>query len=448
MFGPDTPGVSQIPFLTRLVARYNPGTSQVWIGAPSGWAKSSSEVLITVTNDLPRRVQVYQDGSFIYKFPGDENSTAEVEWTDTAGTGHSEIVMVTNASEGLELFEGEAGLYPNRMIMKDEMLWVVNSGDDALTSYDLATETEQSSITTPLFSNPWEVDFIDGSSMGFLTTLFAGVYCFDSVTGLTSEVALNGFRDFASPNGVVTIRTGGTDESPSGTCWVANPNPVGYFPTTFGQGFISRIEFGETANVSSEINTLWLNPQHVITDGDLVYVSCSGTIDFMPPDYKAVALDRGGVHVIDPDTSQIIKSYDLGICGPGAMALSPDGRYLYIGSGVEGSIFRIDLEEEVVLNNASNPIVISDFPGTYIPFIEVSDNGLLACASFNTDTIRFMDSRTGELDPFPFFGEIELHPDELELLWGPQDAVFATRNGREGLILLTTVESAFHWIEF
>jgi DNA-binding beta-propeller fold protein YncE len=213
-----------------------------------------------------------------------------------------------------------------------------------------------------------------------------------------------------------------------------------------GHGWVSDISLGDAPSVMAEVNTRWLNPQNVISDGTFIYVSCSGTIDFLPPAYNAIALDTGGVQVISASTREIVASYELGKCGPGPMALSPDKRFLYVGSAVAGGLLRLDLEQRKVLNDASNPIVISDFPGTYVPFVEVTPEGLLICASFNTDTIRFVDSWTGEVDPFPFFGPIELHPDDPDLFYGIQDAAVCRRDGRKGLLILTTVDSAFHWL--
>jgi hypothetical protein len=57
-----------------------------------------------------------------------------------------------------------------------------------------------------------------------------------------------------------------------------------------------------------------------------------------------------------------------------------------------------------------------------------------------------MDSRTGELDPFPFFGPVKLHPDDPDAFYGPQDAVFGYGDKEYGLVLLTTVKSGFSWL--
>ena len=96
--------------------------------------------------------------------------------------------------------------------------------------------------------------------------------------------------------------------------------------------------------------------------------------------------------------------------------------------------------------SANNPIVVDDTPGTYISFLKISHSGLIACASFNTDTIRFLDSWSGALDPFPFFEPIRLHPENASAFYGPQDAVFTYRNSVYGLLVLTTVKSGFQWL--
>ncbi len=436
---PNQPGTASLSFVHKIIARLNQSTGVVWIGAPQNTTVPFSFVLITIPGQFPEKIQSNSDGSFLFKFAGDQNSTATVEWTDLSLAQHTADISVTDPLDGFDPNIGIAGKYPNRMTVTDSTVWVVNSGDEQLASYDLDSLQPGSFIVNAHSrTNIWDAAF-DSYTSGLMTTLFGGVFYFNAVSYPINSVKTDGFRDFASPNGVVIVDDIG---------WVVNSNPISWFPSEYGQGWISKIDLHPSLSVVDEINTDWFNPQYVISDGEYIYVSCSGTIDFVPPDYIATALDNGGVHVINPQTSQIIASYDLGRSGPGPMALSPDSRYLYIGSGVAGSVFRICLDNGTILNDLSDPIVISDMPGTFVPFLEVSESGLIACASFNTDTIQFIDSWTGEVNPFPFFDPIELHPDDPGAFYGPQDAAFVERNGEEGLLVLTTVESAFHWIGF
>ncbi len=434
--GPYSPGVSQLRFVSDLVARFSPDTGQVWIAAPPGWAAKETEVRVSVPGDLPRRILSLTDGSFLYRFAGTIETTATVTWIDPGSAKHEETLAVTAPEDTIDRDIASAGLYANRMTANEDVVWVVNSGDDELASYDIETlQPGGTAVSAPQYSNPWEAAFGEGST-GLLTTLFGGVFKFDTVTGNTTDVGAGGFRPFASPNGAIIVGDAG---------WVTNPNPVSYFPTEFGQGWVSRIDLSGDPHVEGENHTPWLNPQHVISDGTNIYVSCSGTIDFAPPDYLATALDAGGVLAINQDGG-MLNSYELGMCGPGPMALSPNGAFLYVGSGVSGSLFRIDLLAEEVLNDAANPIVLDNFPGTFISFIEVSPTGLMACGSFNTDTIHFVDSLTGEVDPFPFFEPVSIDGGNPDTYYGPQDAVFISRGGEKGLLILTTVISGFHWL--
>ncbi len=437
IYEPTSPGVSQVPFTTRLVARYIAAAGQVWIAAPVNWTRPYHEVTVLVPGDLPRRIEAQADGSFLYKFPGDENSTATVDWVDPDGNSHSQQVSVTKAPDALEIGVGEAGLYPNRLYVSENLVWVINSGTDEMNSYDLDTLEETSlSVITPEFSSPWEAAFApDGA--GIVTTLFGGVHTFEPLDYAPVLVSTDGFRDWVQPNGVTIL---------GDKAWVVDPNPLHYFPTILGTGWVSVIQPGDEPSVVNEIDCEWQNPQNVITDGTYIYVCCAGVIDFMPPDFFATPFTPGGVHVIDPATNEIVGSYELGIGGPSVMVLSPDNRYLYVGSNTSAWVYRIDLENSNIINDVTNPIILSDQEGTYVPFLEVSDAGLIAAAVFNTDVIYFIDSFTGEVDPFPVLEPIDMDPDSDELQYGPQDAVFTERNGEGGLLVLSSIASEFHWL--
>jgi hypothetical protein len=433
---PGASGVSQLSFATHPVARLNPGTGEVWLGAPPGTAIGASLVKLTLPGDVTVTLRALQDGSFIYRFEGDGSSVVLVEWVDPANVRHSSDIQVTEPSYGLKIFQGQAGLYPNRISVTGETAWVVSSGTNTLNSYSLDTlEPVDLTVDLPEYSNPWEA-FFTSPTTGIVTTLFGGVFTFDASSDEITKVATAQFRDFASPNGVVVA---------AGRAWITNPNPISYFPSVLSPGWISIADMAGQPTVTGEINTRWLNPQFVISDGFYVYVSCSGTVDFLLPDYIATAMDEGGIQVIDAQTGVIKASYPLGHAAPGPMGLSPDGRYLYAGSGVAGWLYRIDLEEKRVLNDADNPIVISDSPQTFISFVKVNPDGLLACGSFSDDMIRFVDSRTGEVDPFPFFQPVTLPHSDSEIS-GVQDAAYCVRDGQQGLLVITTVKSFFHWL--
>jgi sugar lactone lactonase YvrE len=420
-----------------MLVRLDSESGIVWFGAPSGTLKPGSAVVIAFPGQQEIHLASNGDGSFLYRFAGDENSMFKVSWYEFSGTQHEYWIQVTNPLDDLSTHVGVTGLYCNRLYAEGNYVWVVNSGDDELAPYDPnSLEKLDFPVLTPAQSNPWEAEFYSPSN-GLITTLFNGVFWFDTSIGSLDQIDTSGHRDFASPNGVTITGSDG---------WVTNTNPLGYFPTTHGPGWISDIDLG-SRKVIWELDTPWLNPQYIINDGNYIYISCTGTVDFTPPDYLATAMTDGGVMVLDPGSHEVVKSFDLGLCAPGVMALSPDNKYLYIGSGVAAWIFRIDLVNGKILNGLSNPIVVSDYPGSYIPFLTVNENGLIATASFNDDVIRFIDSYTGQLDPYPFFEPVNLHTNDPDAFWGPQDAVFTERGVQSGLLFITTIDSAFHWLE-
>lgn len=461
---PDQQTLSQLRLLTGITARYYEEVGEVWVGAPPGTSLPLSEARFLVPGELTRRVQTFSDGSFLFRyrgnptmssnyegqrigescardanksFVGNPASSLKVEWTDQSRSIKRKTVYVTDIAMGLKVNEAPAGKYPNRILKNDNTIWVVNSGDDELASYDLVSLSKKGQkVKLPSWSNPWEAAFAD-SRTGVITTLFDGVYKFNLSDGTIKKVEIGTFREFASPNGCVIFND---------NAWVTNTNPVSYFPTKHLPGWISEISLSGEPTVKSEINSRKLNPQFLLTDGQYIYLSCSGTIDFAPPNYVPEAKDAGCVQVINPHVRQTLDTYDLGRGGPGPMALSPDRRFLYCGSSIAGWLFRIDLEKKKVLNDASNPIVVSDSPVTFISFIKSTPEGLLICGSFNDDRIHFVDSWTGQVDPKPFFPAVDLDPNSSETFYGIQDAVLCERNGQRGVLILTTVESGFSWL--
>jgi len=440
---PVTPGTNPplnqtSGWFTDVTVRFDTTAGEIWISTPRNFATPLSEATVTV-DEIRQTSLVDMNGSCRFVMPGSTDSIIIIDFLDNNGFRQMNELFITSPDDFLEPGIAPAGKYPNRMHISWSHLWVVNSGDDELTSYDPDTLLPDGSIVTlPLFSNPWDCAF-SGPSEGVATTLFNGVFVFDASDNTTTQVDTTGFRDFASPNGVAMC---------GGNAWVVNPNPVSYFPTEFGPGWISKIRTSGPAAVIDEIDSPWLNPQHVISRDDCIYVSCSGTVDFVPPDYFAVALDDGGVMEYNTITGEM-RTWNLGLTAPGPMVISPGGRFLYAGSGVAANIMRIDLATGAILNGGGNPIVISDTEGSYIPFMEINEEGLIATASFNDDLVRFVDSGTGDVDPFPFFEPIELNPDNDPMIYyGPQDAVFTGRNGEYGLLILSTIDSGFHWLPF
>ncbi|MFH1675850.1 MAG: hypothetical protein ABIC40_02410, partial [bacterium] len=319
---PNSPAVTQGNFTGKLVARYNEYSKKVVLGAPSNFSKPLSKIVISIPGEIPVTTHSLPDGSFILRFPGNADMSVGVEWIDSNDENHATTVTVSDPSDDLDVNIKPAGTYPNRMENVGGTIWVVNSGDSEIRPYDannlLPTGTW---IKAPKYSNPWEAAF--NNSEGIFTTLFDGAYYFNLLTGDITPIMSTGFRHFASPNGCAIDND---------RAWVVNPNPISYFPSEFSQGWVSSIVIGPIPRVNAEIDTKWLNPQFIIYKNGLLYVSCTGTVDFVAPDYHAVALTNGGIHVIDPGTLKIVESYELGLGAPGPMGFSPDERYLYAAS--------------------------------------------------------------------------------------------------------------------
>jgi YVTN family beta-propeller protein len=257
------------------------------------------------------------------------------------GAGDSRITRVDldegQVSGGL----GPIGEIPNR-IEKDpdgSLAFIVNSGSDDVTVFDLESETVVATIELPPGTNPWTIEI--AGSRAFVTGL---------LTDRVHEIDLATFTLGASaPTGI----------APEGMCiasgklYVAN---TGFDFQTFqyGAGSVSVFDVGDLSLLAKV--PVGTNPQECFASSSgAIHVVCTG-------DFSSTT---GSVHVIDPASDSPADTLEIAAF-PGGAALGPASlAYLNVTTLAFGSeIWSYDTSTLALVHDGSNALLPSlDFYG-------------------------------------------------------------------------------------
>jgi streptogramin lyase len=257
---------------------------------------------------------------------------------------------------------------------------VVNSGtfgdatDASIQVIDLETASLPRKIPLPDGDSPWAIAFVSDEK-AYITNFYA-----DSVTivdpsqgGPSAIVGSIALPEGSAPAGIVVHE---------GRAYTAN---TGLDPATFfySPASVSVIDTstdtlvdvdGDPSNGSdTPVLVSGLNPQDLAVDaqGNL-WVVCTG-------DWGAVL---GVVDVVDPATLSETDSFATG-GSPGSIAIG--GGVALVGEGASASLFVIDTVEKKVLQDSSNPVVLSTTPWSFVPAVVFDRSGAVAFAAAFTD---------------------------------------------------------------
>jgi DNA-binding beta-propeller fold protein YncE len=135
------------------------------------------------------------------------------------------------------------------------------------------------------------------------------------------------------------------------------------------------------------------------------------------PDNNLYVADRAAdcVRIYEAHTGHFLRNLVSGsgqVDRPIHLLLSPDGRYLFIGSGGADSILRHDLRQ-----NSTKVFVASKSGGLNGPAgMAFGDDGSLYVASRNTNEILRYDARDGRPSSKPFIKDLPDNPEFLMLV--------------------------------
>lgn len=279
------------------------------------------------------------------------------------------------------------GLASNALHHKDGLLYVVESRDNTISTWDI--ELEQYSPFADLGNDQNPYDLFVGSGVVWVTN-----YIGQSVSRLTEagkNVEELGGPNFKNPSGVAEF---------AGHLWVTNVN---YISPSQGFGPSTVLKRSLETGIEEVIEMDFLNTQFAdvfeFENEEILVLTSTGAVQFV--DRKAMATSPGAVDVIASDGT--MRTVEFPVPSPqrsGALsrpAQPPSSKYLYFTSATAPEIYKLDLESLTWVRGPEDPIVLYESEEDTLHHISAGSDGMLYVTAFNSDEIWRVDTRCDEV---------------------------------------------------
>ncbi|MBK8481899.1 MAG: hypothetical protein IPL40_12080 [Proteobacteria bacterium] len=280
------------------------------------------------------------------------------------------------------------------------------------------------------------------------------------IVALAAAVAVGWLAGCVAPQGrgrALAVEAPGPFFAPAGVAvagrWVLVANTGFHYERgepAYGAPFLTVIDRA-TRRVVGTVPLTGRNPQHVTVVGDMAYVVSSGVVQLDRQRGLATVVEGGGIELLELGGStppRAVAAYiplglspdDARIGAYGALAVSPDGRLGYLGSGTRADVFVVDLAARRVLRGPERPIIVAEVPS--------GENGLtvtrrvgdrLAVIDFNDDALCLSEAWDAALADRNCQGV----GTEASLLEGPIDVAAADAAGHTLLLAMTLANAVY-----
>ncbi len=292
-------------------------------------------------------------------------------------TGMNPSVHQLNLDTGEITFNlFSVGAIPNAVRTNKNRGYIVDSGDNNVTVFDLQSNSPVSTVALS-GSNAWDIAF-EGNDRAFVSHWDSdNISVIDLETLTETEVISCG----PYPEGLLVF-----DGRLYVTC-------VDYDPVTWGYG-PGRVEIYDLATLTLE-NTIWtntVNPQSLALDSlNRLHVVCTG-------DYWSV---WGSVEVYDLNSLNLVMEIPIG-GSPASFAITPNGT-AFLGAGgwfTDGYVYTYNSLTGEILHGEADPILV----GTGVMGVDVSHQNLAYACSFYGDVLSEIAADGTVLATYAFSG--------------------------------------------
>lgn len=402
------------------VAERAGGNQAIKVGGTEGSVPPGSMVDVTNLNTGETQSTIgLADGSFDPPFMGNTNDTFNVLVTNQGSIFDDVTIRITLLRDFVFRNLAQLGSFPDLIEIFDNRAYVINGGSNNIQIFELNQDppNQVGVIVLPPNSNPTAMAFVDSERAYVANNIGQSVALVNIVTTECEVLIVR--ADHVGPtapcNEVLTV-AGISFEDPlgiaiaNGKVYVSNGNfainEQDFTVDPLGPGFVSIINV-ETNQFTGTINMSGTVSSDLEVVNDNIYVVNSGTI---ASDFSTCNFDfPPSVDIINTSTDALINTINIplsqqnpAVCLPITIKSTSDNNFIYLGSGLTPTIFKLDILDNSVINGPSNPIVITDLNElNFTSDLAVRDN-LLFTTLFNTDQIAVLNTDNDQVNPFPY----------------------------------------------
>jgi hypothetical protein len=293
------------------------------------------------------------------------------------------------------------GNAPSRFALHDGLIYCVNSLANTLSVQSATDYSDVRALSLPVGSGPYDIAF--SGDKGYICTngtnlihrFTVGAATLDAETVSLTD-AVNGGYAFVGP-GEMAVAMGKLYIPLSGIETFGDPAQD--VDTIYGQGRVAVVNLN-TFKLERFFEVEFANPTVSASGvGGALYVVCTGESQFHA-DWTPYAGSDGGLVIYDLNNDRAAYSINLGRTLPSAF-IAFNSTEAYIGSNLNGEMYRVRLDTGVVMRGPDDPVELSGEFTFISGFIGLPGLGVLA-GSFNTDEIYFIDPNGDEVSKAPF----------------------------------------------